>query len=314
MPLVYSQAPHALIGLSSTATPEGVFRRVAWGRRSLMQRPLVCRMRMPFDILLLGGNGGAYEFQVAGSGTRELEDTRMMRKVAGMLFASLLAPTGPFLLAQSWQWGRSPFPRDGACFFKDPDFKGDYFCAQAGEALSAVPTDMNDKVSSIRIFGRADVTVFKDVRFDGGSRRFRGSTTNLKDDGWNDRISSFRVGGSSDQGGGQDPDRIVRRAYEDILHRQPDQQGLRLYRSRMIDDGWTEQQVRDALRSSPEYRELTTITPAKAQEIVRRAYLAVLKREPDAGSQGYVNRVFHDHWTQADVERELRKAPEYRNR
>jgi len=250
----------------------------------------------------------------------------MMRKVVLALFALLLLAPGALLLqAQSWEWGRSPFPRDGVCFFKDPDFKGDYFCAQAGETLSAVPKDMNDKISSIRVFGRADVTVFKDVRFDGGSQHFRGSVANLKDDGWNDRISSFRVGGSnSSRGGGgygggsgyggQDPDRIVRRAYQDILRREPDQQGLRLYRSHMIDDGWSEQQVREALRSSPEYREMTTMTPAKAQEIVRRAYLAVLKREPDAGSQGYVNRVFHDHWTQADVERELRKAPEYRNR
>jgi hypothetical protein len=238
----------------------------------------------------------------------------MIRRVALVLFAaSLLSPLAPSpLMAQTWEWGREPFPRDGVCFFKDPGFRGDYFCARAGQSVSAVPKDMNDKVSSIRIFGRADVTVFKDVRFDGGSQRFRDSITSLKDEGWNDRISSFRIGGSSSGGGGQDPDRIVRRAYQDILQREPDQQGLRLYRSRIIDDGWTEQQVREALRSSPEYRELTTMTPARAQEIVRRAYLAVLKREPDAGSQGYVNRVMRDHWTQGDVERELRQSPEYR--
>jgi hypothetical protein len=103
---------------------------------------------------------------------------------------------------------------------------------------------------------------------------------------------------------------IVRRAYQDILERDPEPAGLRLYRSRIIDDGWTEQQVRDALRKSPEYREQTR---AKAEEIVRRAYLAVLKREPDAGSVGYVNRVLRDDWTQAEVERELRRSPEFRN-
>jgi hypothetical protein len=241
----------------------------------------------------------------------------MIRKMALVLFAALLVPLAPSRAAgQNWEWGRSPFPRDGVCFFRDPDFRGDYFCARAGQSVSAVPRDMNDKVSSIRIFGRADVTVFKDVRFDGGSQRFRNNINNLKDEGWNDRISSFRVGGSSygGGGGGQDPDRIVRRAYQDILQREPDQQGLRLYRSRIIDDGWTEQQVREALRSSPEYRELRTMTPARAQEIVRQAYLAVLRREPDAGSQGYVNRILRDHWTQDDVERELRKSPEYRRR
>ena len=90
---------------------------------------------------------------------------------------------------------------------------------------------------------------------------------------------------------------------------------MRMYRSRIIDDGWSEAQVRDALRSSPEYREKSTMTFAKAQEIVRRAYLSVLKREPDAqGSQGYVNKVLRDRWSQQDVERELRKSPEYRNK
>jgi len=47
---------------------------------------------------------------------------------------------------------------------------------------------------------------------------------------------------------------------------------------------------------------------------VRRAYRAVLSREPDASSSGYVERVLRDHWTQSDIERELRKSPEYRGR
>ena len=72
--------------------------------------------------------------------------------------------------------------------------------------------------------------------------------------------------------------------------------------------------MRDALRNSPEYREKTTMTYPKAQEVVRRAYLAVLRREPDPASRGFVDRVFRDHWTQQDVERELRKSPEYRNK
>ena len=103
-------------------------------------------------------------------------------------------------------------------------------------------------------------------------------------------------------------------AYRYILGRDPDQAGLRLYRSRIIDDGWSEAQVRDTLRNSPEYREKQAMTMPKAEEIVRRAYLSVLKREPDAGSRGYVNDVLRNHWTQQDVERELRNSAEYRNR
>ena len=230
------------------------------------------------------------------------------------------------VLAQ--RWGRAGFPRDGVCFFKDANFEGDYFCARAGENFGSMPSGMNDRISSIRIFGRAEVTVFKDVRFEGRSSRFDYDIPNLRNEGWNDLISSLRVRSASGGGFGnnrpgrpsfgrpsEDPERIVRRAYQDVLEREPDAAGMRTYRSRIIDDGWTESQVRDALRNSQEYREKSTMTVAKAQEMVRRAYLSVLKREPDPqGSQGWVNRILRDHWSQQDVERELRKSPEYRNK
>jgi hypothetical protein len=224
-------------------------------------------------------------------------------------------------------WGSEPTPREGVCFYQDADYRGPYFCASTGESLRSLPSGTNDRISSIRIFGRAEVTVFKDSRFEGRSARFDTGVRNLRNEGWNDLISSLQVRNRSSRGGtGQsgdyrssgryqeDPDRIVRRAYEDILDRQPDSAGLRLYRSRIIDDGWTEAQVREALRKSPEYREKNTMTRARAEEIVRNAYLSVLQREPDSGSRGYVDKVLRDKWTQQDVERELRRSPEYRNK
>lgn len=230
------------------------------------------------------------------------------------------------------QWNTNT-PRNGACFYEDEDFRGSSFCVAAGEDMSSLVRGANDRVSSIRIFGNAEVTVFRDTRFRGASERFSSSIRNLGG-GWNDEISSVRVdarfggggwgsgsgggwGGGGRPGwgsGGGNPDAIVRRAYQDILEREPDQAGLRLYRSRIIDDGWTEQQVREALRRSPEYRERNTMTRARAEEIVRNAYLSVLGREPDPGARGYVDRVFRDKWSQQDVERELRKSPEYRQR
>ena len=222
------------------------------------------------------------------------------------------------------RWGRGDLPRQGACFYKDPDFRGEYFCVEAGGTLSAMPRDMNDEISSMRVFGGVDVTLFKDVRFQGRSSRFETDIRNLRQVGWDDIISSIRVqyaarGAFGRPGGipgrpGEDPDRIVRRAYEDVLHREPDPTGLRIYRSHIIDDGWSEAQVREELRRSPEFRENSTMTMAKAQDVVRRAYLEVLKREPDPGSRPFVDKVFREHWTQQDVERELRNSPEYRNR
>jgi hypothetical protein len=244
-----------------------------------------------------------------------------MKKALLFVFVAAAAGSTP-VLAQGW--GQGGFPREGVCFFKDPNFRGDYFCARSGENVSAVPDGMNDRVSSVRVFGDMEVTVFRDVRFQGRSSRFDGDIRNLKDEGWNDLISSFRVrrvsGGSGSRPGGgsgrptADVEQIVRRAYQDILERDPDPVGMRTYRSRMIDDGWTEARVRDDLRKSPEFREKNTMTAAKAQEIVRRAYLAVLQREPDPASRGWVDRVMRDRWSQQDVERELRKSPEYRNR
>jgi hypothetical protein len=217
--------------------------------------------------------------------------------------------------AQTWEGG--PTPRVGACFYQDADFRGGYFCVPAGRSVDSLPRDVRDAISSVRLFGDTEVNVFDGDVFRGQSGRFTGDMRNLARDGWNDMIRSIRVRGTNAggrPGRGPDPDVIVRRAYDDILEREPDAAGLRLYRSRIIDEGWTEAQVREALRNSPEYREKNTMTPARARDIVRAAYMAVLQREPDPGSQTYVNRVLRDRWTQQDVERELRRSPEYLSR
>jgi hypothetical protein len=56
------------------------------------------------------------------------------------------------------------------------------------------------------------------------------------------------------------------------------------------------------------------VTREQAQAIVRSAYQNVLKREPDPGSAGYVDRVFNDHWSQQQIENELRNSAEYRQK
>jgi Peptidase inhibitor family I36 len=234
-----------------------------------------------------------------------------------VLLCMFVAVLSASAAASAQQWGREPLPENGVCFYKDPNFRGDYFCVRGGDSVAAVPHGMNDKISSLRVFGRTEVTVFRDVRFSGRSSRFAGDVRNLKDEGWDDLISSLRVQAGSFGSFGRpsrDVDRIIRQAYHDILNREPDSQGLRDYRNRMLDDGWSEDRVRNDLRNSPEGRARGGMTPAKAQEIVRRAYLSVLRREPDPGAQGYVDRVMRDHWTQEDVERELRKSDEYRRK
>jgi Domain of unknown function (DUF4214) len=114
---------------------------------------------------------------------------------------------------------------------------------------------------------------------------------------------------------GMQPERIIRRAYQDILGRDPDAEGLRTYRSKMIDEGWTEADVRNALRQSDEYARgsATSFRTSSADRIIRRAYQDILGREPDAdGLATYRRNIIERGWDEQDVRTALRKSPERR--
>ncbi len=194
----------------------------------------------------------------------------MDKRIVVVLGCSMLLASP--LFAQ--RWGRERTPSDGACFYEHADFDGEYFCIPAGDGVRSMPPSMNDRISSIRIFGRAEVRVFQDAYYEGRSRLFRDDVRHLRALGWNDRISSVEV--------------------RSVRHRN-DWQDRRRY-------------------SDDDRSQRRGITRSEAEEIVRRAYLAVLDREPDPGSRGYVERVLRDGWTREDVERDLRKSDEYRAR
>jgi len=80
---------------------------------------------------------------------------------------------------------------DRVCFYTDKNFRGDSFCANLGESRRNVGDRFNDQISSIRIFGRAEVTVFEDENFGGARRTYKRDIPNLLD--WNDKITSFQV-------------------------------------------------------------------------------------------------------------------------
>ncbi len=321
------------------------------------------------------------------------------------------------------QWGRPTAPRSGACFYRNPNFRGPYFCANSGENIAFMSRGMNDRISSIRTFGVTEVTIFQDVRYAGRWARVGGDVRDLRREGWNDRLSSLRVSsgrrdageygerplgeysgsqngsgigriettpwrddradqrdgsgynpndrrgdtgvdpyptdrrddsgafqyGPPNRGAATGPDRnnqaerregsglngsqraeqrgtaagrsgetadaIVRRLYQEVLLREVDPEGLALFRNHISNDRWSEQDVRKALLQSPEYLQRTTVTPQKAAEqLVARAYRAVLAREPDPASRVYVDKVLREHWTEADVTRDLKNSPEYRSK
>ena len=88
----------------------------------------------------------------------------------------------------------------GACFYKDTDFRGDYFCLRRGESRDSLG-EYGDTISSIRTFGGGAAMVFDDRNFSGARDTIDGGAPDLRDfrvsqkpnHTWNDRISSVRV-------------------------------------------------------------------------------------------------------------------------
>ena len=109
-----------------------------------------------------------------------------------------------------------------------------------------------------------------------------------------------------------DPDAIIRLAYEYILGREPDAAGIISYRNHIIREGWSEQDVREALRRSPEYNS-PQIRTSSADRIIRRAYRDILKREPDPdGFNAYRRAIIEDGWDEQDLRQVLRRSDERR--
>jgi hypothetical protein len=114
------------------------------------------------------------------------------------------------------------------------------------------------------------------------------------------------------EGSALDTNAIITRGYEDILGRKPDPAGMRSYRKHIIEEGWSEQDVREALRQSPEYKSTARRTTS-ADRIIKRAYQDVLKRKPDAsGLETYRRAILEDGWDEQDVRKALRRSEERR--
>jgi hypothetical protein len=210
--------------------------------------------------------------------------------------------------------------------YQHADFRGDSLVLYPGESIDnlsgrAFPngSSLNDSVSSIRVEGGAEAYVYENARFRGQVLRLTESVRDLTNRplpdaaraSWNDRISSIRVEQLRRRSGERpvDPDPVVKRAYRDLLGRDPDGTGLRYYRGLMIDQGWTEIMVRDHIRQGEEFRR------EGADRIIRRAYQDLLEREPDeSGLRNYRKMILERNWSENELRDNLRRSQEYLNR
>ncbi|PTY03764.1 hypothetical protein DB347_21265 [Opitutaceae bacterium EW11] len=123
-------------------------------------------------------------------------------------------------------------------------------------------SEANDRISSIKIVGNLSLTAYEDGDYRGSELQLNESVINLAyrqgrggSRSWNDSISSIVVRRGDDHPMDRPAaETIVRRAYRDVLGRDPDPSGLATYCRMVREEGWTEEQVRNALKASEEYR------------------------------------------------------------
>ena len=100
-----------------------------------------------------------------------------------------------------WRWGRPTPPRVGACFYREPGFRGPYFCLSVHDRWPSLPPGFNDRISSIRVFRGARLRLFNSESYSGISILIDNDVWDLRqlrfpDDprrSWNDRISAIAV-------------------------------------------------------------------------------------------------------------------------
>jgi len=200
--------------------------------------------------------------------------------IAVLMGAALLAQVST---ASAQRWGRGATPQSGVCFYEDINFGGRYFCTPVGQTTTSVPSGMNDRISSVRVFGNAAVTLYRDPNFRGQSRLIDSNAPDLRGLGFNDLISSYsvdpgrrgydrngavdngpfgnarnqgRVGTNGTRWNYREAESVVRRSYRSVLGREPDASGLSSWTDQVVRNNWTQQDLENALRQSDEYRAL----------------------------------------------------------
>jgi len=240
------------------------------------------------------------------------------RFLAVLGFAALLA--APTLPAQL------PPPPGRVLLFGEPNYRGEALVLPAGASLDNLEyvrdsrgRKWNDRIASVRIEGPVVLVAFEHSRFRGAQTTITRSsadliTLSLGDRGssnWDQRISSVRAEPVRPAAPvvivwtRYDAERAIRSAYRDMLGRDPDEPGMRAYRVRLMERGWSEDQLRDDLRRSPEFRN------RDLDALIRRVYRELFGRDPDQSGFATYNRRLRDGMSEAEFRADLRRSREF---
>lgn len=218
-----------------------------------------------------------------------------------------------------------PAPAGRALFYTEPGYKGECLIIEAGATADNLEfmrdrrgRSFNERIASVRLEGAVRAAIFEHSQFRGAFTWLNRDTPDLSahslgdrsNASWHTAVTSVQVEPVRETSGAfiawerRDADKAVRAAYRDIFSRDPDSSGLRLYTGRLLDAGWSDAQLRDALRRSDEFKN------RDLDAIVVRAYRAELGRDPDPSGIGAYKRGLSRGMTEAEFRAELRRSPE----
>src|SRR5687768_12161381 len=97
------------------------------------------------------------------------------------------------------------------------------------------------------------------------------------------------------------PDAAIQRAFRTQLRRAPTQYELLRYRTLMVRNGWSEQDVRRDLADRTDYRAFRNDNSERPSAAIRSAYQDILGRDPDPeGLRNYRRKMVREGWTEQD--------------
>jgi hypothetical protein len=243
----------------------------------------------------------------------------MPRFNAGIFFALLLAITAHA------QPGPPPPPAGRILLYSEPDYRGEILVVEAGTSLDNLESvsdsrgrRWNNRVMSVRLEGPVVLTASESPRFGGAQIQVSRDLPDLSavpfegNPGatWARTIASLRATPLDPgvrtvvQWNRHEADEVIRVAFRDLFGREADEIGLRTYRSRLVESGWTEIQLREEICRSPEYRN------RDLNAIARRAYREVLGRDVDPSGLAAYTRALSRGKGDIELRLELRRSRE----